>query len=108
VLTHHSEDSPLKQFALTLTAATLLALPPALSADPAAEGKTAYEAACARCHDTGIMGAPAVDDAAAWAEREAPGEAALEHHAEKGLLRGGVDDSARAAAEYMKSLITAE
>lgn len=98
----------MNKFALTITASTLLALPAALSADPTAEGKAAYEAACARCHDTGIMGAPAVDDAAAWAERQPPGEAALEHHAEKGLLRGGVDDSARAAAEYMKSLTTAE
>ncbi len=42
----------------------------AAPADPKlAAGKTAYEASCAGCHDSGMMGAPKPGDKAAWAER---------------------------------------
>jgi len=90
----------MKTYSLALSAAALLALPIAGLADPDADGRAAYEAACARCHDVGMMGAPVTDDPAEWADREVS-EASLDAHAEKGLLKGGVNDTARAAADYM-------
>lgn len=35
----------------------------------AAAGKAVYEASCASCHKTGMMGAPKTGDKAAWAPR---------------------------------------
>jgi len=39
----------------------------------AAAGKATYDASCATCHKTGMMGAPKVGDKAAWAPRIAQG-----------------------------------
>ena len=99
----------MKLFAPAL-AATVLLLPSlgALSADPSPESKAAYEAACARCHDVGMMGAPVTDSPSDWADRAEIGEAALNDHAEKGLLRGGVDDTAKQAAAYMQAVTAAK
>ncbi|NTU52347.1 MAG: cytochrome c5 family protein [Chlorobiaceae bacterium] len=40
--------------------------------DPAA-GKATYDASCAMCHKTGMMGAPKTGDKAAWAPHIAKG-----------------------------------
>ena len=98
----------MKSVPMILSTAALLALPlSALAGDPSPESKAAYDAACARCHEVGMMGAPVTGEASDWQDRAPIGEASLEHHAEKGLLRGGVDDTARAAAEYMKAVVEA-
>lgn len=39
----------------------------------AAAGKPVYDASCAMCHKTGMMGAPKVSDKAAWAPHIAKG-----------------------------------
>jgi cytochrome c5 len=72
----------------------------------------AYETACARCHDQGLDGAPAVGDRAAWANRSSAWVAVLEEHAKDGYLamppRGGdpglCDQDVSAAAEHMLML----
>ena len=80
----------------------------ALAADPSPASRAAYEAACARCHDVGMMGAPVTDTPADWADRAAVDDAALQEHVNKGLLRGGVDDTARLGSEYMRIVTGAE
>jgi cytochrome c5 len=57
------------------------------AADPKlAGGKTLYDANCAACHESGMMGAPKPGDKAAWAPRIAQGNAVLVSHAVKGFL----------------------
>ena len=51
----------------------------------AAAGKVVYDANCAACHKTGIMGAPKTGDKPAWAPRIAQGEALLVSHSIKGF-----------------------
>ncbi len=50
-----------------------------------AAGKAVYDANCAACHKTGIMGAPKTGDKPAWAPRIAQGEALLVSHSIKGF-----------------------
>lgn len=72
-------------------------------------GQAAYERACARCHDEGIDGAPAIGDRQAWASRSPLWVAVLAEHAKDGYLdmpaKGGdpdiTDEEVAAAAEYM-------
>ena len=71
--------------------------------------KTAYEQACADCHETGRDGAPRTGDAEAWAGRSSLWEAVLFEHAQKGYfdmpahgLDGRFsDEEVAAAAQYM-------
>jgi len=37
--------------------------------DDPRSGSTVYDAICAACHDTGVAGAPRMDDAGAWEDR---------------------------------------
>lgn len=80
----------------------------------AALGEAVFNQTCARCHQTGISGAPEVDDKAAWQPRIAQGMAALYDHALKGFTgnsgtmpaKGGsihTDDEVKAAVDYMVS-----
>ena len=87
--------------ALGLLAASSLTL----AAEDDAAGRQAYEANCARCHDSGIMGSPMTSNADEWEGRLPVTEASLQHHLDKGLLRNGVDDSARAAVAYMAKVL---
>ena len=80
-----------------------------LAADREEEGRQAYEATCARCHDTGIMDAPVTTNPGDWDGRSDLWEAVLFEHAQLGYIRmpakGGEKDASdydvEAAAEYM-------
>ena len=49
------------------------------------DGKTLYDATCASCHESGMMGAPKPGDKAAWAPRIAQGVPVLISHATDGF-----------------------
>ncbi|MFZ4524155.1 MAG: c-type cytochrome [Chlorobium sp.] len=51
----------------------------------ASAGKATYDAGCAACHKTGIMGAPRTGDKAAWAPRIAQGQKMLVSKSIKGF-----------------------
>jgi len=51
----------------------------------AAAGKATYDASCATCHKTGLMGAPKLGDKAAWAPRIKQGFPVLVVHSIKGF-----------------------
>jgi cytochrome c5 len=80
--------------------------------DPIA-GQRAYQKACARCHDEGMEGAPALDDPDAWEVRSSLWMAVLAEHAKDGYLdmpaKGGdpelTDENIEAAIVYMMTLI---
>ena len=86
------------------------------AAEPAAEvmsGPQVYNTACIACHGTGIAGAPATGDVAAWSPRIAQGSTLLNKHALQGLQgdtgymppKGGrvdlSDEEIIAAVEYI-------
>lgn len=91
---------------------------PARAAAPAAPrtGNAVFQQACSACHAAAapdVLGAPKIDDAAAWAPRIAQGMAVLRQNAIDGVqgdsgampARGGCldcsDDEIVAAIEYM-------
>ncbi len=49
---------------------------PAVAAGPK-DGATVYNSVCGACHNSGVAGAPKLDDKAAWAPRLATGKEAL-------------------------------
>lgn len=69
----------------------------------------AYAAACARCHDTGVDGAPMTRNPADWENRSHLWQAVLSEHAKDGYFgmpaKGGnpelPDITVSKAAEYM-------
>lgn len=77
------------------------------------KGKAVYDANCAACHATGVAGAPKFGDKAAWKDRIAKGNAALQASAIKGFqgktgfmpAKGGnaslSDADVKAAVDYM-------
>ncbi|MEK7233965.1 MAG: c-type cytochrome [Elusimicrobiota bacterium] len=80
----------------------------------AALGEATFNQTCARCHQTGMSGAPEVDDKAAWRPLIAQGMATLYDHSLKGFTgkngtmpaKGGAihtDDEVKAAVDYMVS-----
>ncbi|MEI6847552.1 MAG: c-type cytochrome [Chlorobiaceae bacterium] len=50
-----------------------------------AAGKSLYEANCGSCHEAEMMGAPKLDNKAAWAPRITQGVEVLVSHADKGF-----------------------
>lgn len=72
-------------------------------------GNNTYAAACARCHDSGLDGAPVIGQPDTWSGRSAMWRAVLTEHAKNGYLempaRGGEDalsdEAVAAATEYM-------
>lgn len=84
----------------------------AAEAQRMAEGHTAYEAGCARCHEDGSEGAPVTSNADDWSERSDLWEGVLFEHARKGYInmpaKGGEesisDYDVNAAAEYMLTI----
>ena len=85
---------------------------PQLTQDRRSRGYRAYAQVCARCHDTGLDGAPITGRRDDWRERSGLWQAVLFRHAEEGYLRmparGGDqtlgDAEVKAAAEYMLSI----
>ncbi len=69
----------------TATAETPATAPTPAAAPAVADGKTLYEANCAACHASGMMGAPKPGDKAAWTPRIAQGVAVLVSHATDGF-----------------------
>lgn len=79
------------------------------------QGRTIWMQACRNCHLTGVAGAPAIGDLAAWAERRRKGIDALYTNALQGIAddngnwrmppRGGnhtlSDEQVRRAIDYM-------
>ena len=73
---------------------TISALTAAVDGQPR-DGATIYKAVCHTCHDTGLVGAPKIGDAGAWAPRIAKGKDTLYNHAVNGFnampAKGGAD-----------------
>ena len=94
--------------ALALLAA-LSAAQPAPAQPPQRSGEQVVKQQCAKCHQTGVSGAPKIDDRAAWAPRMKQGLDATVRSAIKGHgkmpARGGLADltdaELRAAIVYM-------
>lgn len=97
---------------LTLSALALAGTAAQATDQRMAEGKTAYENTCARCHDMGIMKAPRTTQPADWEGRSFLWDSVLVEHAEKGYLamppQGGEGGASgydiRAATEYMATI----
>lgn len=77
------------------------------------DGPTIYNSVCGACHNTGVAGAPKIDDKAAWAPRIATGVEALYNSALNGKnampARGGAatlsDDEIKGTVDYMLSQV---
>lgn len=75
----------------------------------ALRGEAAYNGYCAGCHETGMLGAPVIGDAADWGTRSRLWDAVLLDHAITGYLempaKGGrmdlPEEVVKSAAEYM-------
>ena len=81
---------------------------PAAAAGPK-DGATVFNSVCGACHNTGVAGAPKVDDKAAWGPRIAQGKDALYKSAiaGKGAMppKGGAadlsDDEIKGVVDYV-------
>jgi c(7)-type cytochrome triheme protein len=99
--------------AAVAAAAPVKAAPAGRSTGAAAGGKATFELACAPCHQHGLLGAPRLDDGAAWAPRLAAGLPQLQHNAiagkgampPKGANPNLSDDEVRAAVDYLVALV---
>lgn len=78
-------------------------------AEDAGTGQQIYDAVCVACHANGVLDAPVIGDAQAWAPRIEKGMETLYDHAINGFknmpARGGraslSDDEVKAAVDYM-------
>jgi cytochrome c5 len=92
---------PVAKFELTKAAAPAAAGPK--------DGATIYNSVCGACHNTGVAGAPKIDDKAAWAPRVGTGKEALYKSAIGGKnampAKGGAADLSdaeiKATVDYM-------
>ncbi len=64
---------------------SVLPLQQALAQSGGRSGKEVVEQVCAKCHETGAMGAPRIGDKAAWEKRESRGLSSLTANALKGI-----------------------
>ena len=64
------------------------------------DGKKVYEAHCARCHESGIMGAPKSSEPSGWDPRSDLWDAVLAEHAENGYFKMPAKGGASGATEY--------
>ncbi len=103
----------MNKFLLTLAALCLAGTAAQVNAE--ADGKAIYEANCARCHDSGKMGAPMLDDMSEWTDvGDIVWSDIHEQHLDDGLLRDAADDAKKgitaeqmeAATAYMASMVT--
>lgn len=94
---------------LTVLAALLAASQPADAQPAERSGEQIVKQQCAKCHQSGVSGAPKIDDRAAWAPRMKQGLDATVRSAMRGHgkmpARGGLadlsDNELRAAIVYM-------
>lgn len=85
------------RFAAWVLAAAALPMTAALSVPPnkvepgrkldLQNGKEVYESSCARCHDSGVDGAPKLRDGKDWEQRAVQWFSVLKTHAGKGFLK---------------------
>lgn len=84
---------------------------PAAGGGDLVKGEQVYNATCAACHATGVMGAPKLGDKAAWQPRIAQGKDMVYNHSLNGLKlmppKGGnaslKDEEVKAAVDFMLS-----
>jgi len=85
-----------------------------MAVNAAEDGKAVYEASCSRCHDSGKMGAPMLDDMSEWTDRtQILWSDVHEQHVDDGLLDTPEDDPEKgisaaqmeAATNYMVSIV---
>jgi cytochrome c5 len=101
--TEHDSEAPVDN-----AASEQQALQP-VAADPEISGLEAYNMVCARCHETGLDGAPVTGNPADWKNRSDLWQAVLMEHAKAGYLdmpaKGGEealsDWTINAATQYM-------
>ena len=90
---------PLSSVLVTLPLAIAASLASA-TPDRMKEGEAAYKANCAKCHSTGVMGAPITGEPADWEERSELWEGVLMEHANKGWLKMPAKGGNEAMTEY--------
>jgi cytochrome c5 len=72
--------------AVTVTVALAVAIAPrTVRAQTESSGKQVVDAVCAKCHATGLNGAPKIGDKSAWAKRASQGLTGLTAHAINGI-----------------------
>ncbi len=101
---------------INLAAACLLVAAGTVNAETDNEvGKQVYETTCARCHDSGTMGAPVLDDMEEWTDRtQLLWSDVHSQHLEDGFLKTAEKDKKKgvtaeqmeAATNYMVSIVT--
>jgi len=64
------------------------------------EGEAVYKANCARCHSTGVMGAPITGSPTDWEDRSALWEGVLMEHANEGWLNMPAKGGEQSLSEY--------
>ncbi len=97
--------------AAAVVAGGLAAVSSKASSADLGKGKEVYEDACKLCHDSGMMGAPKLGNAADWTERMSQGMDTLNSNAINGIrgmpAKGGKatlsDEDVKAAVAYMLS-----
>lgn len=84
-------------------------------ADNMDAGRQVYEASCSRCHDSGKMGAPVLDDMSEWTDRtQILWSDVHEQHLDDGFLhdaaenpkKGVTAEQMEAATNYMVSIVS--
>jgi cytochrome c5 len=78
----------LQRYLSTATLAIVASLPlqvVAADAQPARSGKQVVDEVCAKCHATGVQGAPRIGDAKAWQTRSSRGLSSLNQSVLKGI-----------------------
>ena len=101
---------------MTLAAICLLATAGTASAEADMDaGRQVYEASCSRCHDSGKMGAPVLDDMSEWTDRgEILWSDVHAQHLDDGFLHDAAENPKKgvtaaqmeAATNYMVSIVT--
>ncbi|MEE4146275.1 MAG: cytochrome c [Halieaceae bacterium] len=101
---------------MTIAALCLLATAGTASAeaDNTDAGRQVYEATCSRCHDSGKMGAPVLEDPSEWTDHSAVVWSDVHaQHLDDGYVRDAAEDAKKgitaaqmeAATNYIVSII---
>ncbi len=107
----------MKRIVLAVLTLSMASLPFTATAADLDQGKSVYVSTCAMCHNSGIAGAPSIDNKAAWKDRIAKGEDVLIRNSIDGFRgssgfmppKGGKsslsEDEVANAVHYMLSLV---